>query len=190
MDGIEGLLRVVLGIGLDDKDINVAQMAARAAVVYVVTVAIVRLGKKRFMGRATAFDVILGIMLGSIVSRAVTGNAPFLPALAASAVLVAMHWLLSLASWRWHGFGALVKGRPRVLVRDGEPDRDAMRRSHITEHDLEEDLRGEGLEGPDKVKEARLERSGKVSVVKQRAEPKVVEIAVRDGVQTVRVEMG
>ena len=188
MDEAASLVAAALGLGQEAKEMTVGQMALRAAVVYVVTVAIVRLAKKRFMGRATAFDVILGIMLGSIVSRAVTGNAPFLPALAASAVLVAMHWLFSLASWRWHGFGALVKGRPRVLVRDGEPDRAAMRRSHITEHDLEEDLRGEGLEGPEKVKEARLERSGKVSVVK-RSEPKVVEIAVRDGVQTVRVEM-
>jgi hypothetical protein len=59
-------------------------MALRAVVVYVVTVIIVRLGKKRFMGKGTAFDVILGIMLGSIVSRAITGNAPFFPALAAA----------------------------------------------------------------------------------------------------------
>jgi hypothetical protein len=35
------------------------------------------------MGQGTAFGVILGTMLGSIVSRAITGNAPFLPALAA-----------------------------------------------------------------------------------------------------------
>ena len=189
METIELILRAALGLGLDAKELTVAQMALRAAVVYVVTVAFVRLAKKRFMGRATAFDVILGIMLGSIVSRAVTGNAPFLPALAATATLIAMHWLFSLAAWRWHGFGALVKGRPRVLVRDGEPDRDQMRRAHVTGHDLEEDLRGEGLEGLDKVKEARLERSGKVSVVK-RSEPKVVEVKVADGVQTVRVEMG
>jgi uncharacterized membrane protein YcaP (DUF421 family) len=37
------------------------------------------------MGEATAFDVILGIMVGSIVSQAITGNAPLVPALAAIA---------------------------------------------------------------------------------------------------------
>src|SRR5215207_9867170 len=84
MDEIGELLRAGLGIGLDSHDINVAQMALRAVIVYVVTVIIVRLGKKRFMGQGTAFDVILGIMLGSIVSRAITGNAPFFPALAAA----------------------------------------------------------------------------------------------------------
>src|ERR671929_1749514 len=115
MDQLENLFRLVLGLGLEGKDLNVPQMALRAVVVYVVTVLVVRLGKKRFMGRATAFDVILGIMLGSIVSRAVTGNAPLFPALVASAALVLMHWLFSAIAMRWHGFGDAIKGRPTVL---------------------------------------------------------------------------
>jgi uncharacterized membrane protein YcaP (DUF421 family) len=151
--------------------------------------AIVRLGKKRFLGRATAFDVILGIMLGSIVSRAVTGNAPLVPALGAAAVLMLMHWLFSAIALRWHGFGALVKGQPRLLVQDGRPRDDAMRASHMTEHDLWEDLRGKSVSSLAEVKEARLERSGQLSVVKAKPEPKVVEVAVRDGVQTVRIEI-
>ena len=104
-------------------------MGLRAVVVYVVTV---RLGKRRFMGRATAFDVILGIMLGSIVSRAVTGNAPFVPALVASAVLLVMHWLFSGLALRWHGFGWLIKGDAVTLVRDGQIDWDVMRKVHMT----------------------------------------------------------
>jgi uncharacterized membrane protein YcaP (DUF421 family) len=80
MDQFREVVRVALGMGLESWDINVLQMALRAAIVYVVTVLMVQLAKKRFMGRATAFDVILGIMVGSSVSRAVTGNARFLRA--------------------------------------------------------------------------------------------------------------
>jgi uncharacterized membrane protein YcaP (DUF421 family) len=188
MDPLDSFFRAALGLGLESKEIGVAQMALRAVVVYVVTVAFVRLAKKRFMGRASAFDVILGIMLGSIVSRAITGNAPFAPALAATAALIAMHWLFSYVAYHWHAFGVAVKGQPRTLIRDGGLDRGAMRRAHITEHDLHEDLRGEGLEGLDNVKEARLERSGKLSVVK-RSEPKVVEVKVEQGVQIVRLKI-
>jgi hypothetical protein len=82
MEGIPSVGRAYVRGGDGDDQLNAAQMALRAVVVYVVTVIIVRLGKKRFMGQGTAFDVILGIMLGSIVSRAITGNAPFFPALA------------------------------------------------------------------------------------------------------------
>jgi uncharacterized membrane protein YcaP (DUF421 family) len=182
-------LQPALGIGLEGKDMGVLQMGLRAAIVFVVTVAIVRLGKKRFLGRATTFDVILGIMLGSIVSRAVTGNAPLVPALGAAAVLMLMHWLFSAIALRSHGFGVLVKGRARLLVQDGRPQDEAMRASHMTEHDLWEDLRGKSVSSLAEVKEARLERSGQLSVVKAKPEPKVVEVAVRDGVQTVRIEI-
>src|SRR5918912_2908169 len=144
MDQIENLFRLVLGLGLEGKDLNMPQMALRAVVVYVVAVLIVRIGKKRFMGRSTAFDVILGIMLGSIVSRAVTGNAPFFPALVAASVLLAMHWLFSALAFRSHLFGKAIKGKPRVLVRDGTIDREAMRQAPISEHDLGEDVSGEG----------------------------------------------
>jgi uncharacterized membrane protein YcaP (DUF421 family) len=105
MDEIMDAVDVALGLGLESRDLIVLQMGLRAAVVFIVTILMVRLAKKRFMGRATAFDVILGIMIGSIVSRAVTGNAPFLPALVASAVLLVMHWLFSAIALHWHSFG-------------------------------------------------------------------------------------
>ena len=188
MESLKAVVDAALGLELEAKDLGAGHMVLRAVVVFAVMVVFVRLAKKRFMSHATAFDVILGIMLGAVVSRAITGNAPFWPALAAGAALIAMHWLFSFGASRSHGFGNLVKGRPRVLVRDGKPDRDAMRRAHITEHDLDEDLRTEGLDGTETVKEARLERSGKVSVVK-RGEARVVEVRVEDGVQVVRIEV-
>jgi uncharacterized membrane protein YcaP (DUF421 family) len=154
----------------------------RAVAVYIVTVLIVRLGKKRFMGRATAFDVILGIMLGSIVSRGVTGNAPFFGALAASAVLLLMHWLFSAIALHWHGFGWLVKGRSVVLVRHGAVDEKVLRKVHIAEKGLWEDLRTKGISDMRQVAEACLERSGQLSVIKAKQEPRVIEVSVAEGV--------
>jgi uncharacterized membrane protein YcaP (DUF421 family) len=190
MDGIEAALRLALGLGIEGKELGIGQMAARAVVVYVATVLMVRLGKKRFMGRSAAFDVILGIMLGSVVSRAITGNAPFFPALLAAAVLLAMHWLFSALAFRSHLFGEAVKGEARVLVRDGAIDREAMRQAHVSERDLWEDLRGEGVSSLGQVAEARLERSGRLSVVEAKSAPEVVKVRVAEGVQIVRVELG
>src|SRR3954451_10936086 len=144
MDDIEAVLQAALGLSETSKELGIVQMALRAVVVYVATVLIVRLGKKRFMGQSTAFDVILGIMLGSIVSRAVTGNAPFVPARAAAAVLLAMHWVFSALAFRAHRFGEAIKGEPRLLVREGQIDWAALRSAHMTEHGLWEDLRGKG----------------------------------------------
>lgn len=189
MDDALALGRAVLGLGLEGKELGVPEMTARALVVYLVTVAVVRMGKKRFMGRATAFDVILGVMLGSIVSRAVTGNAPFFPALAAAAALVAMHWLVSFIAMHWHAFGAAVKGHDQVIIREGRIDEAAMRKAHLTDRDIWEDLRDKGVSRLEQVSEARLERNGKLSLLRAASEPKIVDVDVAPGVQTVRIQL-
>ena len=189
MDEINQLLAWAFGTGGTSVHINVPQMVLRAVVVYGAVVLIVRMGKKRFMSRATAFDMILGIMLGSMVSRAIAGTAPFAPTLAASAALIGMHWLFSAGGVRWHAFGIAIKGSSRVLVKDGRIDEEALRAAHMSDRDLWEELRSKSISDLNEVAEARLERSGRLSVIKAKREPKIVEIAVADGVQTVRVEI-
>jgi uncharacterized membrane protein YcaP (DUF421 family) len=182
-------LDVLLGLGEEAKDLSALQMAARAFVVYLLTLAIVRLGKKRFMGRASAFDVIVGIVIGSVASRAITGNAPLAPALAAAAVIMALHWLFSAIAVRSHFFGKAIKGRTTVLVRDGIADEKALAGVHMTMRDLEEALREQGMTELANVFEARLERDGSVSLIKKQTRPRIVEIEVAEGVQRVRLEV-
>ena len=189
MDAINQVLEWAFGAGGSSVHINAPQMALRAIVVYVATVLMVRLGKKRFMSRATAFDVILGIMLGSLVSRAIAGTAPFMPTLAASAALIGMHWLFSAGAVRSHRFGEAIKGRSRILVKDGRIEAEALRAAHMSDRDLWEELRSKSIADLNEVAEARLERSGSLSVIKAKREPKVIEIVVAEGVQTVRVEL-
>jgi uncharacterized membrane protein YcaP (DUF421 family) len=184
MDALE------LVFGTDEaSNLSALQMAARALVIYLVTLAIVRLGKKRFMGRATAFDVIVGIMLGSIVSRAVTGNAPMVPALVAAAVIMGLHWGFSAVAVRWSGFGTFIKGRTRLLVKDGMPDEEELCAAHMTRRDLLEALRKCGVNELGQVAEARLERDGSVSVIEKAPPPRVLSVDVAPGVQTVRIEV-
>lgn len=157
---------VTFGIGAEARALTAGQVAARALLVYFATLTIVRMGKKRFLSRASAFDVIVVIFIGSIASRAATGNAPLVPALAGAAAVVAIHWLLSALALRWHAFGRIIKGGPRLLVRNGIVDEAALRAEHMTHHDLEENLRDKGVATTDDVGEAWIERSGSVSVIK------------------------
>ena len=158
MDDIKEALRVLLGTGAED--LTVWQMSARAAVIYVIAVAIIRMGKKRFMSRATPFDLIIAIVFGSIISRVITGDADFLPGLGAVVTLMVLHWLFAAISLLWHGFSQLVKGHSCVLVKDGQMNASEMRRAQISEGDLREGLRQEGVWDLAEVSEARLERSG------------------------------
>ena len=153
-------------LGLDAEKLGVVQMALRALIVYFVALAFVRIGDKRFLGKNTAFDVVIGIMFGSIMSRAVTTAEEFLPIIAAGGVLVALHFLVALVTFRSDDIGTLVKGQERTLVRDGTVDWAAMATSHVTTRDLEGALRSQGkTEDIADVRLATLERSGDISVI-------------------------
>src|SRR4051812_41861906 len=119
-----------MGLGLESRDLDIGYMAVRAIIAYVLLVGIARIGHQRLLDRTSPFDIILGILLGSIASRAITGNAPFFPAIGSCAVLVGMHALFAALSFRAKWFSLLVKGRAKVLLRDGSPDRKQMRHSH------------------------------------------------------------
>ena len=183
---IERMLQTALGLGADQ--LTVPQMLVRTVVVYAFTVLIVRWGEKRFFGKNTAFDLVLSIILGSVISRAINGGARFFPTLLASAGLVGLHRLLAVLAFRSDRLGDWIKGQTRVLVRDGEVDWNSMEESHLTEHDLLGALRLKGQIGDvSKVKVARLERSGDVSVIPRKGDPRVVDASIEDGVQVIRL---
>ena len=168
MDGLTSLCDRLLGLSAASaNELTTAQVCLRAVVVYFVLISFVRIGKKRFLGQATAFDVVLIIMIGSLASRSVSGTAPFIATLAATLAFILVHWFVSYLSVRSPILSSLVKGNDTLLVKHGRLDRKALRDAHMSSDDLDEDLREQGVETLQEIKEARLERSGKLSVIRK-----------------------
>ena len=180
----------LLGLDREASELSAVAMALRTVAVYLFTLGVVRLGSKRLLAKASAFDVIVAIMLGSIMSRAINGSGAFFPTLLAGSVLLAMHWLFAVLAFQTDWFGPFVKGQRVLLIKDGHVNHGGLRRASITTADLEQALREHtGQTDPARVQRAYLERSGKISVMPSRREPRVVDVAVEHGVQTVRVEL-
>jgi uncharacterized membrane protein YcaP (DUF421 family) len=168
MDSVWHAIDGLLGLSATQAhELSWIQVCLRAAIVYAVLIAYVRFGKKRFLSQATAFDAILLIIIGSIASRAVSGTAPFFASLAGTLVLIIIHWIISYLTQNSKVLSDLVKGHDTVLVREGRIDREALAAAHMSDDDLAQDLREEGVEAATQVKSARLERSGKLSVIKK-----------------------
>ncbi len=190
-------IRWALGVDTPPQDFSTLQLCLRATLVYLAGWAILRAGGNRFLGRETAFDIVLGFVLGSALSRAINGSGALFQTIAASALLVGLHQLLARATFRSHRFGEIMKGRPETLIRDGEILPEGLRRHSISPGDLDEALRLHAhVDDPAQVKEARFERNGDISIVKKEAEkkagdrgPRIVEVRVEKGVQTVRIEL-
>lgn len=143
------------------------QMSLRALIVFLFGLVLIRLLGRRAFGKQTPLDIVLAIVIGSNLSRALTGNAPLVPTLAATAVLALCYWLLDHAAARWHRFGRLVKGDPIWLGREGKLDRQQMRQAGVSPGDIKEAARQSGLADLSGVQEVVLERSGKISTVRR-----------------------
>lgn len=167
METLETWLGPLSGDGPD-----LGQMVLRAFVVFCFAVIIVRLGSTRFLSRNTPLDLILGIMLGSVLSRAITGQSSLFPTLAAGAVLVGLHSLFALFAAGSDLFGKWVKGSSSPLIENGEPLPGALLKNRVGTRDLREALRlnGHGTRSIDDIEEARLERNGEISLVMKEPE--------------------
>lgn len=186
-DPIYRFLETTLGLDTSPGDLNLAQMAARALVMFFAMHQMLRLAPKRFFASRNAFDVLLAVLLASVMSRAINGPAAFFPTIAVGFLLVVIYRGLTLLACRSHAWGRWLKGSDVALIQDGVVDEAAMRRHRISPHDLQEDLRLLGaLEDPRQVRKAVLERNGEVSVIRI---PRVFTVGVEQGVQTVRIEI-
>jgi uncharacterized membrane protein YcaP (DUF421 family) len=166
-DALREFFDRLLGLSLQAGELHFSHMAARAVIVFAFAVMLARLGDRRFLGHSAGFDIMVAIILGSVLSRGINGQAAFFPTLGVSGLLVLLHHLMAKLAFHSHRFSWLIKGSPRSLVRDGKPVDRELRRSSITRHDLDEHLRLQGgVIGTSDVLEARLERNGSVSVVK------------------------
>ena len=167
MDSLLSELERWLGIGVSPEDFTVWQVMARAVVIFVASLVMLRVGHKRFFARRNAIDVLIMLVLASTMARAINGSGALAPSIAGGFLLVFLHrgcaWLSSRVEW----IERLLKGRPVCLIENGRVDEDALRRHALGRGDLAEDLRINGLSDPAEVERAMLERNGEISVRKR-----------------------
>src|SRR5213083_3241299 len=122
MNALWNAFETILGLSVEPRNLTFVQISLRGIIVFVATLAMVRLGHKRSLSHKTPFDAVLLVILASVLSRAINGSAAFFATLGGGLVLVLLHRLLALIAFHWHWFGILVKGSPDTIVRDGKCD--------------------------------------------------------------------
>jgi uncharacterized membrane protein YcaP (DUF421 family) len=144
------------------------QECARAVLIGVYGLVLLRLAGRRLFARWSALDFVVAMVVGSSLSRALTGNADLFGTLAATALLIALHWATARAASRFRAVSRLVEGDPVPVGTGGELDHGALQRHGVSRADLEEALRAAGVESAHETRVIVLEPSGKLSVLKPR----------------------
>jgi uncharacterized membrane protein YcaP (DUF421 family) len=154
-------------IGPDGGGGSVVQVCCRTALLLLFGLLCIRVAGRRTFAQYAPLDIIVAIVIGSNISRMMTGTARFSTGIAATLLIVLLHRALALLGQRWPWLGRLIRGRPITLIRDGHVDGEALRRHELGPDDLGEALRLEQAESPADVALATLEAGGRISVIRK-----------------------
>lgn len=138
--------------------------AVKALAYYAALLVIMRLAGKRLAGQTTTFDLIVLITLGVVIqSTALQQGWP--NAVVFVVTVFAAHLGLAALCGRSTRIRHWVRGKPRVLVRDGRVIEKALQREAMSREELQAGLRKLGYDKPEAVKLAVLEETGHISAV-------------------------
>jgi uncharacterized membrane protein YcaP (DUF421 family) len=97
----------------------IAAQVGLAALYYLAVILIIRLAGKRLAGQVTTFDLIILITMSVVLQSALLKDGS-INAIAFVITVFVCHKLVASLCFRSTFLRALVRGKPRVLVRRGE----------------------------------------------------------------------
>ncbi|VXB32899.1 conserved membrane hypothetical protein [Burkholderia sp. 8Y] len=150
--------------------VTTLQECARAAIVFCWGLFLVRVAGRRIFGRWAALDIVVSIIVGSNLSRVITGSAPLVGTLVATGFMIAAHWVLAHLASRYRLWAFISEGSPITLFSEGEPCTKTLLRYGVSENDINEALSQNGIDHVRNVQKMTLEPSGKISVSRRNRE--------------------
>jgi uncharacterized membrane protein YcaP (DUF421 family) len=150
------------------KDLSIAQMCVRAAIMFIVAYLLIRISGRRSFGLHSPLDNIIVILLGGILSRGVVGASPMVAVICASITIVMLHriggWLLSIKT----SLSKSIDGSKILLFENGKFIASNMRKAMLCKEDVLGAIRGqlhsEDLTAVDRIY---MERNGTLSIIQK-----------------------
>lgn len=147
-------------------DVSVAEKIIRPIIVYLFLVIVLRLAGRRELAQLNSFDLVVLMMLANTVQNATIGNDNSLAGglIGVSALLLVNYLVVRLLYLR-PKLDELLEGGPTLLIKDGRVIRPNLAQEAISEQQLMEAIRKQGLGSVGQVAQAVLETGGVISVV-------------------------
>jgi uncharacterized membrane protein YcaP (DUF421 family) len=140
------------------------EIVFRAAFIFFFLWLVTRVAGRSTLGELSTFQLLLYVTMGDLVQQAITQQdysvtAAVLGISTFALLTVALGWI----NWRWRRGRSFISGVPIVIVKDGEPLVDVLRRERMTLDDVYADARQQGIRQLGDIELAVLETDGKVS---------------------------
>lgn len=140
------------------------EIVVRAAAVYLALWLVTRAMGKRELGEMSAFELVVLVCMGDLIQQGVTQeDYSVTGAVLAVGTFALLMTFFSWVSWRFSGTRRYLEGAPTVVVKDGRLLEAPMRYERLSDTELLEGLRQQGIDDVRSVRLGVLEPDGKLS---------------------------
>lgn len=135
--------------------------------VYFFIITAIRVFGKREISQLSVIDLVFILLISNSVQNAmVGGNLNFLVGgLVAAVTLFIANYLMGELFFRSKKLSNLIQGEPLMLIYDGKPIVEHLKKAKLSNDELEAAIREHGVEHISQVNLAVLERDGNISVL-------------------------
>lgn len=149
-------------------ELTTLQISIRTFAMFIIALILLRIGGLRIFGKKSAFDEVVIIMLGAILSRGVVGATPFADTVISGTIIIATHRVIAWLCAKNMHVEVVLKGRAVLLYKNGKIVRENLDASAISERDLLEGLRVQmDTDKFDNIDSAYLEPGGQLSFIEK-----------------------
>ena len=144
------------------------ELVIRTTVVYISLLMVLRVVSRREVGSFELPELLMIVLVADGVQNGMVGEYSSISGAGVIAgTLIGWNYLLDWATFHSRLVRRLIRPAPLKLIEDGRLQRRNMRRELITEEELPNHLRVQGIEDIAEVKLACMEPEGELSVVKK-----------------------
>ena len=142
-------------------------IVVRSAVLFVFVFGVTRAMGRKELAELTPFELILLVVVGDLIQQGVTGDdRSVVGAMLAVATFALLTLAMSYAAFRWPRAEPVLEGIPVVVVRDGEPLAEVLHLERLTEDEVKDAAREQGIGDLSEVAVGILEADGKFSFIR------------------------
>lgn len=144
-----------------------ARIVTHTAAIYLLLLLIFRIAGRRTLAETSSFDLVLLLIIGETTQQVMVGDDDSVMGAAVAILsLVSLDMTITYLKKAFPAFDQLLEGKPVLLIREGKLQHAAIRANGLDDEDLKEAARlSHGLEDMEDVRQATLERDGKISIV-------------------------
>ncbi len=145
----------------------------RGTIIYLFLFFALRFILKRETAGVGISDLLVIVLIADAVQNGMAGDYTSVPdALILAITIIGWDWALNYLAYHYHGLRGIIRPTPMKLIDNGHLIQSNVRKEMLTHEEIIGQLRQQGIDSIDNVKEAWIESDGMITAIPEKPDEK------------------